>query len=109
MKKIYLGLIVVCMFFLTGCALNSSEKKEDQKKEEVKIEDDRKEEPKTSDICSYDTPEKCDNSCNGDAECQPFTPKFCININEKNEGDDAVSFYSLPDCQCENKKCVVVE
>jgi len=101
-KKIYPVLILLSVFFLAGCSSDlSNEKKENIKeiKKEIKIEN----------KCTYDTDDKCDKRCTKDADCKPLTPKVCINREENNESEPIISFYYLPNCKCENKKCVVVE
>ncbi len=95
MKKLFLIPILLIALFITGCSSNISDTK-DQK-------------IKTANKCTYNTTDKCNQNCTADADCKPMTPKLCINTKQKNESDPVISFYTLPNCKCENQKCVVKE
>jgi len=101
MKKFYLPLIILSTIIIVGCSSTNAPNAKDEKGNKI-ITD-------TTDKCTYDTLDKCDNSCTSSSDCRVLTPKVCININEKNESENAISFYWLPRCKCENKKCVVEE
>ncbi|MBU1178645.1 hypothetical protein KJ903_05560 [Patescibacteria group bacterium] len=108
MKKIYLAITILSLLFLVGCSVNSNDQQEETKSDEKVSEEPKTEEP-LGDKCAYDAPENCDKSCTKNEECKPLTPKACINVNEENASDISISFYSLPDCTCENNQCEVVE
>ncbi|PIT87784.1 MAG: hypothetical protein COU31_00975 [Candidatus Magasanikbacteria bacterium CG10_big_fil_rev_8_21_14_0_10_40_10] len=114
MKKIYLGLLVAGVMLLSGCFLNYNNKIDNRPVDDAKIDKTKIDntiiiDKITKDKCSFETPDKCDNSCAKNDDCRAFTPKVCININEKNQGDTTISFYSLPKCKCLNSHCVVDE